>query len=155
MKKRPLVRLSALLISGGLTCLLPVFGQMRTPSCAILPALAANAKRVVQYDWTRRIAVVRRGNPPDPIIIQVYFDSSGQLQRMATSAPQKPTKGIRGRVTARVKQDEASPVTIAQDYGQIANGPNMMKGVRVSAFSKDLIINMDSYDFIQESARRN
>jgi hypothetical protein len=217
--------LSALLVSGGLACLLPVFGQMRTPGRTILPAMAANAKRVVQYDWKQRITVVRKGNPSEPVIDQIHFDSAGQMQRTTISAPQqKEMKGIRGRIAAGVKQDvkgimelagqynkpqqmveavrtaqisqppnggtirlqandliqpadamtmlvdstthlarhvdiktkyDGGPVTIAQDYGQIPNGPNMMKSMRVSAPSKDLVINVDSYDYTQQSARGN
>jgi hypothetical protein len=216
---------SALVVCGGLTCLVPAVGQIGAPSRSILLAMAANAKRVVHYDWKQRIIVVRKGNPTEPVIDQVHFDSGGQMQRTTISAPQqKEMKGIRGRIAAGVKEDvkgimqlvgqynkpqqmvdavrkaqisqssnaatislqasgliqpadtmtmlvdstthlakhvdiatkyDGSPVTIAQDYGQIPNGPNMMKSMRVSAPSKNLVINVDSYDFTQQSARGN
>lgn len=47
-----------------------------------------------------------------------------------------------------IKTDyQGGPVTVAQDYGPIPNGPNMMKTMRVSAPSKDLVITVDSYEF--------
>jgi hypothetical protein len=223
--KPSVMTFSALLVSSGLTCLLPVFGQVGAPARATLLAMAANTKRVVHYDWKQRITIVRKGNPSEPIIDRIHFDSSGQMQRTTVSAPpQKEMRGIRGRVAAGVKEDvkgimelvgqynkpqqmveairkarispaanggattlqasdliqpadtmtmlvdstthlakhvdirtkyDGAPVTIAQDYGSIPNGPNMMKSMRVSAPSKDLAINVDSYDFTQQSARGN
>ncbi len=223
MKRSPKT-VPAVLAFGVLTCLLPIFGQMRPAGGrALLLAMAANAKRVVQYDWKQRITVVRKGNPSQPIIDQVHFDSTGQMQRTTISAPeQKDMKGIRGRIAAGVKQDvkgimqlagqynkpqqmveavkkaqisqspgagtirleasdliqpadamtmlvnstthlathvdikteyEGGPMTIAQDYGPIPNGPNMMKTMRVSAPAKGLVITVESYDYTQQAAR--
>jgi hypothetical protein len=204
---------------------LPIFAQMRSTSRELLLAMAANAKRVVQYDWKQRITVVRKGNPSEPVIDQIHFDSAGKMQRTTISAPQqKDMKGIRGRIAAGVKQDvknimelagqynkpqqmveavrkaqisqstgagtirlqandliqptdemtmlvkstthlathvdintkyESGPMTIAQDYGPIPNGPNMMKSMRVSVPAKDLVITVESYDYTQQSARGN
>ncbi len=44
------------------------------------------------------------------------------------------------------------PMTIAQDYQQIPGGPNMMKSMKVSVPGKDLVVNIESYDFTQQTA---
>jgi hypothetical protein len=209
----------ALLVFGSLAFLLPVIGgQTQTAARGLLLAMAANAKRVVQYDWKQRITVIRKGRPSEPVIDQVHFDSSGKMQRSTISAPEQKG-GIRGRIAAGVKEDvkgimelvgqynkpqqmveavqkaqtspsstpgtlrlqasgliqptdamtmlvdstthlarhvdiktdyQGGPLTVAQDYGPIPNGPNMMKTMRVSAPSKDLVITVDSYDFMQQ-----
>ncbi len=189
---------------------------------ALLLAMAMNAKRVVQYEWKQRITVIRRGKPSEPIISQIRFDSSGQMQRTTVSAPpQKQMGGIRGRVAAGVKEDvkdimqlagqynkpqqmveavkksqisqgpgasttrlqagglikptdsmtmlvdstthlathvdittdyEGGPMTIAQDYAPVPGGPNMMKSMKVSVPQKNLVVNVDSYDFTRQTA---
>ena len=186
----------------------------------LLP-MAANAKEVTGYAWKQRITVVRRGRPEPPIIDQVRFDSTGQLQRTTISAPEQKTGRIRGRIAAGVREDvkgimelagrynkpqqmieairkaqasegpagtrlqssglivpsdsmtmllnpathlashidisttyEGGPMTIAQDYARIPGGPNVMRSMRVSVPAKDLGVNVDSYDFVQQSAQR-
>src|SRR5689334_2440430 len=64
-----------------------LFAQMSGESTRHLVAMGANAKRVVQYEWKQRITVVRKGKPAEPVVDQVRFDSTGQMQRTTISAP--------------------------------------------------------------------
>ena len=206
----------------GLSILLaPLLGQMPVTSQRLLLAMGMNAKRMTQYEWKQRVTVIRRGNPSEPIISQVRFDSTGQMQRTTISAPpQKQTGGLRGRMAANVKENvkdimelagsynkpqqmmeavkkaqisqtpgavrlqssglikpqdsmvmlldpsthlathvdiktdyEGGPMTIAQDYSPIPDGPNMMKSMRVSAPEKGIVVHVDSYDFNRQSAQ--
>jgi hypothetical protein len=194
-------------------------------SLTLLVAMAMNVKQVMQYEWKQRITVVRRGKLSEPVIDQIRFDSSGQMERTTISAPeQKQMGGIRGRIAAGVKEDvknimqlagqynrpqqmadavkkaqiapapggnalrlqaseiikpadsmtmfvnstthlpthvdintsyEGGPMSIAQDYMPIPNGPNMMKSMKVSVPQKNLVMNVDSYDYIRQSASLN
>lgn len=202
---------------------LSLFAQMSGTSGTLLLAMGANAKRVMQYEWKQRITVVRKGKPSEPVIDQVRFDSSGQMQRTTISAPPKMT-GIRGRIAAGVKEDvqeimklagsynkpqqmvetirkgqisqapgsgtirvqandviqqgdavtiladavthlathvdistkfEGGPMTVAQGYGRLPGGPNVMKSMKVSVPGKDLVIDVASYDYTQQTAQSN
>lgn len=194
--------------------------QTQSGSMRLLAAMAMNAKQVQQYEWKQRITVFRKGNPSEPVIDQIRFDSSGQMQRTTISAPPpKQMGGIRGKIAAGVKEDvknimelagrynkpqqiveavrkgqisktgdalrvqsndiiqptdsmamlvdpathhathidfkttyEGDPMTIAQDYSPIPDGPNMMKSMKVSVPEKGLAINIDSYDFVRQTA---
>jgi hypothetical protein len=210
-----------LLTVGMAIWLSPLFAQV-AGNGALLLAMAANAKQIKQYEWKQCVTVIRRGRPSPPVIDQVRFDSSGQMQRTTLSAPQPETGGIRGRIAAGVKEnvkdvmelaarynkpqqmveavrkaqiaqnpgagtirleasdlikpgdrmimmvnvathhathvdirtdDAGDPMTIAQDYGQIPGGPNVMKSMKVSVPKKDLVVNVDSYDYVQQSAQ--
>ena len=202
-----------------------VTAQMSSNSSTLLLAMAANAKRMMQYEWKQRITVVRKGNAAEPIIDQVRFDSAGKMQRTTISAPeQKEARGLRGRVksnvAAGVKEDvkqimelagsynkpqqmveavrkaqvsqtgggtirlqannlitstdsmtmmvnsathlakhvdiktdyNGDPMAIAQDYSPVPGGPNVMKTMRVSVPAKSLVVNVDSYDFVRQTA---
>jgi hypothetical protein len=202
--------------------IMQLFAQSPVTNGKLLVAMAINAKRVVQYEWKQRVTVIRRGNPSEPMISQIRFDSSGQMQRTIISAPQqKQMGGIRGKIAAEVKENvkeimelagsynkpqqmmeavkkaeisqpagagtvrlqatglikpadcmtmlvsstthlathvdirtdyEGGPMTIAQDYSPIPGGPNMMKTMKVSVPQKDIVVNVDSYDFTRQSA---
>jgi len=47
---------------------------------------------------------------------------------------------------------EGAPMTIAQDYSQLPDGPNVMKSMKVSVPQKQLAVNVDSYDFTRQTA---
>jgi hypothetical protein len=47
---------------------------------------------------------------------------------------------------------EGDPMTIAQDYAPVPGGPNVMKSMKVSVPRKNLVVNVDSYDFVEQSA---
>jgi hypothetical protein len=49
---------------------------------------------------------------------------------------------------------EGAPMTIAQDYGPVPDGPNAMKQMRVAVPNKELAVNVDSYDFAQNTSAR-
>ncbi len=199
-----------------------LLAQSSPDSRTLLFAMTANAKRMMQYEWKQRITVVRKGQPSEPVINQVRFDSAGKMQRTTLSAPeQKQKRGLRGRVASSVKEDvtqimelaasynkpqqmmeavkkaqisqgpgigttrvqanglikptdsvtmlvnssthlakhidistdyEGDPMTIAQDYGPVPGGPNVMRSMKVSVPRKNLVINVDSYDFARQSA---
>ncbi len=212
---------SAICLLGSALWISNLLAQSSPDSRTLLLAMGANAKRMMQYEWKQRITVVRKGQPSEPIINQVRFDSSGQMQRTTISAPeQKQKRGLRGRVESGVKEDvkqimelaasynkpqemmEAvkkaeisrpgdgttrvqanglikptdsmtmlvnssthlakhieistdyggDPMTIAQDYAPVAGGPNVMRSMKVSVPRKNLVINVDSYDFARQSA---
>jgi hypothetical protein len=48
---------------------------------------------------------------------------------------------------------DGGPMTVEQDYSSVPGGPNMMKNMNVSIPKDDLIIDVESYDFTQQSAR--
>jgi hypothetical protein len=50
---------------------------------------------------------------------------------------------------------EGGPMTIAQDYMSTPNGPNMMKSMKVSVPHKNLLVNVDSYDYMRQSTSLN
>jgi hypothetical protein len=199
-----------------------LLAQNSVDSRKLLLPMAVNAKRMMHYEWKQRITVVRKGQPSQPVINQVRFDSTGQMQRTTLSAPeQKQMRGLRGRVAAGVKEDvkqimelagsynkpqqmmeavkkaqisqapdgdtirvqannlikpsdsmtmlvnaathlakhidistdyEGDPMTIAQDYAPVPGGPNVMKSMKVSVPRKNLVVNVDSYDFVEQSA---
>jgi hypothetical protein len=186
----------------------------------MLLAMAANTKRLVQYQWKQRITVTRKGKPAQPVIDQVSFDPEGGMRRTTLSAPEKMS-GIRGRVAAGVQENvksimelvgrynkpqqmiaaikkaqitesgdntirvqakdlvqpgdamtmlvnatthlakhvqistdfEGAPMSVAQDYGPIPGGPNVMKSIKVSVPQKQLLVDVASYDFTQQAAR--
>lgn len=213
---------ASLLTCSALTLLTPLAAKMAVSNDAILLAMAANTKRIVQYEWKQRITVIRKGNPSEPVIDQVRFGTDGQMQRTTISAPeQKEMRGLRGKIAAGVKEDvkemmelagrynkpqqmaatvkkaqisqtpgvsttrleanglieptdsvtilvnstthlathidikttfDGGPMTISQDYAPLPDGPNVMKNMKVSAPKKDLVVNVDSYDFARQSA---
>lgn len=186
----------------------------------VLAAMARNARSIVQYSWKQRITVIRKGSPTEPVIDQIRFDSTGQMERTTISGPDpSQMHGLRGKIAAGVRenvqqilalvarynkpqqmaatirkaqQSEASgsiqfkasgvlesgdsmtilvdaatqlakhvdisttydggPVTVAQDYAAIPNGPNAMQIMKVSAPPKDLAITVESYDYAHQTA---
>ncbi len=47
---------------------------------------------------------------------------------------------------------EGAPMTIAQEYGPVPDGPNVMKSMKVSVPQKEIAVDVDSYDFTREGA---
>jgi hypothetical protein len=43
-------------------------------------------------------------------------------------------------------------MTIAQDYAPVTGGPNVMKSMKLSVPRKNLVVNVDSYHFVQQRA---
>ena len=46
-------------------------------------------------------------------------------------------------------QYESSPVAIAVDYQQLPNGPNMMARMTVQIPKDDIVVNVESFDFVR------
>ncbi len=212
-------RVTATFVIAGSLSITPLLSQM-TGSRAILLAMGMNVKKMMQYEWKQRVTVIHRGKPAEPMISQVRFDSTGQMQRTVISAPQqKEMGGIRGKIAAGVKENvkgimelagrynkpqqmmeaikkadisqgsgttrlvasnliqptdsmtmlinpathlanhvdirttyEGSPMTIAQDYSPVPDGPNVMRNMKVSVPQKQIDVNVESYDFVRQSA---
>ncbi len=190
-------------------------------SGTVLRAMTGNVKQIMQYEWKQRVTVTRKGKPAQPVIDQIRFDSTGQMQRTMLSAPPPETGGIRGRIAQGVREDvkgmmelaasynkpaqmvefvkkaqtsdsaagtrlQASDVvkpgdlmtmlidpkthlashvdiktdydggqmSIVQDYAALPGGPNMMQTMKVSAPHKDLDVNVQSYDFVRQTAQQ-
>lgn len=105
----------------------------------ILLAMGINAKRMMQYEWKQRITVVRKGNPTEPIVDQVRFDASGQMQRATISAPeQKQMGGIRGKIAAEVKENVKEIMTLA---GQYNKPQQLVEAVKKASVSEDAATN--------------
>jgi hypothetical protein len=52
-----------------------------------------------------------------------------------------------------IKTDyDGGPMIISQDYAPLPGGPNVMKSMTVSAPRKDLVVNVDSYDYVRQNA---
>lgn len=51
-------------------------------------------------------------------------------------------------------QHEGSPVSIAIDYHQLPGGPNMMTRMTVQIPKDDIVVNVESYDFVRLAAMR-
>ena len=213
---------TSLLACGVFISVAPLVAKLAISNDTILLAMAANTKRIVQYEWKQRITVIRKGSPTEPVIDQIRFGTDGQMQRTTISAPeQKEMRGLRGKIAAGVKEDvkdmmelagrynkpqqmaavvrkaqisqtpgtgttrleanglieptdsvtllvnstthlaihidiktvyNGGPMTVSQDYAPLPDGPNVMKSMRVSAPKKELVVNVDSYDYVRQSA---
>src|SRR3954452_3580117 len=129
------------ILSKSVVCLLAsalwitsLLAQSSPDSRTLLVAMASNAKRMMHYEWKQRVTVFRKGQPSEPVIIQVRFDSGGQMQRTTLSAPeQKQKRGLRGRVAAGVKEDVQQIMELAGSY----NKPQqMMEAVKKAQISQ-------------------
>jgi hypothetical protein len=184
---------------------------------ALLMAMGANSKQMISYKWKQKVTVIRKGKPMEPMLEELRFDATGQLQRMTLvkpeekrmgplrarkaaetkesvqevmqlarqySNPQQLTQAIQkgeiweGQGTLRVQarsvvlpvdemmisvnsasylatridfqtQHEGSPVAIAIDYQQLPNGPSMMTRMTVQIPKEDIVVNVESFDFIR------
>lgn len=108
----------ALAVSCAIVCC-ALFADAGITSRQLLISMAANAKRMMKYEWKQRITVVRKGTPTEPTIAQISFDANGKMQRTVISAPeQKEMHGIRGRVAAGVKEDVKGVMELAASYNK-------------------------------------
>lgn len=192
--------------------------QAQAPkTTALLMALRANGKHMMSYQWKQKITVIRKGTPSEPMIEELRFDETGQLQRIVLVKPEQKRMGpLRARKAAEVResvqevmqlarrytspqqlsqaiqkgeiwegqgslrvqarylvlpvdemvmavssasylatridfktQHEGSPVAIAVDYQQFPNGPNMMTRMTVQIPKEDIVVNVESFDFVR------
>jgi hypothetical protein len=47
---------------------------------------------------------------------------------------------------------DGGPMTIAQDYSPLPGGPNVMRNMKVSVPQKNIVVNVESYDYTHQSA---
>lgn len=94
--------------------------------------MAANVKQMMQYEWKQRVTVTRKGKPTQPVIDQIRFDSSGQMQRTMLSAPPPETGGIRGRIAQGVREDVKGMMELAASYNKPAQMVDFVKKAQVS-----------------------
>jgi hypothetical protein len=184
---------------------------------ALLMAMNANGKQMVSYRWKQKVTVVRKATPLEPVIEELRFDATGQLQRITLVKPEEKKMGpLRARKAADVKESvqevtqlarqysspqqlsqaiqkgeiwegqgrlrvqaralilpvdeimmtvnsatylatridiktqyEGGPVVIAIDYENLPNGPGMMARMTIHIPKEDIVINVESYDFIR------
>ena len=83
----------------------------------LLMALGSNSKQMKSYQWKQRITVFRKGDPTEPILEEVRFDSSGQLQRITLAKPEPKRMGpIRSRKAAEIKESIQEVMQLAARY---------------------------------------
>jgi hypothetical protein len=121
---------------GVLVSTISLLAQMPVTNRTILLAMAMNAKKMTQYQWKQRVNVVRKGNPSEPIIEQIRFDSTGQMQRTTISAPeQKEMRGVRGRIAAGVKENVKEIMQLAASYNKPQQMMEAVKKAQISPSS--------------------
>lgn len=103
-------------------------------------AMKANGKQITAYQWKQKITVVRKGNPLDPMIEELRFDATGQLQRTTLARPEAKRMGpIRARKAADIRDDIQEVMQLARRYsspqqiglaiqaGEIWEGPGAIR----------------------------
>ena len=60
---------------------------------ALLMAMGANGKQMMSYQWKQKTTVIRKGNPLEPMIDELRFDASGQIQRITLVKPEEKRMG--------------------------------------------------------------
>ena len=80
-------------------------------------AMGANGKQMTSYQWKQKTTVIRKGNPLEPIIDELRFDASGQLQRITLVKPEEKRMGpLRARKAAEVKDSIQQVMQVARRY---------------------------------------
>jgi hypothetical protein len=84
---------------------------------ALLMAMSANTKQMAPYQWKQKITVIRKGAPLEPMIEELRFDASGQLQRTTLVKPEEKKMGpLRARKAAEVKDSVQEVMGLARSY---------------------------------------
>jgi hypothetical protein len=106
-------------------------------------------------------------NKPQEIIAavkkaQVYQTPGGGAMRLQANDLLKPgdaitmlinpTTNLATHIDIKTTYD-GGPMAIAQDYSPLSGGPNVMKTMKVSAPGKDLVVNVESYDYARQTAQ--
>jgi hypothetical protein len=93
-----------------------LFGQASTKQ-ALLMALGANGKQMAAFQWKQKITVIRKGKALDPMIEELRFDATGQLQRMTIAKPEEKRMGpLRARKAADTKESIQEVMQLARRY---------------------------------------
>ena len=116
----------------------------------LLVAVAANARKMMQYEWKQRISVVRKGTAAEPIVDRINFDSSGQMQRTPISVPQqKETRGLRGKIAAGVKENVKDIMELAGSYNKPQQMLEAIKKAQISQTPGGGAIRLQSNNLIK------
>jgi hypothetical protein len=84
---------------------------------SLLLAMAANGKQTVSYQWKQKTTVIRKGNPLDPMLDEIRFDATGQVQRITLVKPEEKRMGpLRARKAAEVKDSVQQVMQLARRY---------------------------------------
>ena len=131
-------------------CIASLFAEAPVTSPTLLVAMAANAKKMMQYEWKQRITVVRKGTPAEPIVDRIDFDSSGQMQRTLISAPeQKEMRGLRGKIAAGVKENVKDIMELAGSYNKPQQMLEAIKKAQISQTPGGAAIRLQSNNLIK------
>ena len=78
-------------------------------------AMGANGKQVTCYQWKQRTTVIRRGNPLEPMLDELRFDATGQIQWITLVKPEEKRMGpLRARKAAEVKDSIQQVMQLAR-----------------------------------------
>ena len=91
-------------------------GQASTKQ-ALLMGMGANGKQMASFQWKQKTTVVRKGKPLDPMLEELRFDATGQLQRMTIVKPEEKRMGpLRARKAAETKESVQEVMQLARRY---------------------------------------
>ena len=107
---------------------------------ALLMAMGANGKQMKSYQWKQKTTVIRKGSPLEPMLDELRFDATGQIQRITLIKPEEKKMGpLRARKAAEVKDSIQHVMQLARRYaspqllsdairkGEIWEGPHMLR----------------------------
>jgi hypothetical protein len=102
-------------------------GQASTKQ-ALLMAMQANGKQMAAFQWKQKTTVFRKGKPLDPMIEELRFDATGQLQRITLVKPEQKRMGpIRARKAADTKESIQEVMQLA---GRYANPQQLAQAIQ-------------------------
>jgi hypothetical protein len=107
---------------------------------ALLMAMGANGKQMTSYQWKQKTTVIRKGNSLEPMIDELRFDATNQIQRITLVKPEEKKMGpLRARKAAEVKDSIQQVMQLARRYaspqllsdairkGEIWEGPHALR----------------------------
>lgn len=147
-------------------------GKLQRTTISAPPEMSGIRGRIqagVKENVQQIMELAGRYNKPQQMLefikrAQVTETPGADLMRLQANGLIKPGDATTMLVNPRthlashvdIKTDyDGGPMTIAQDYGSLPSGPNVMKSMNVSVPQKDLVIKVESYDFAQQSSRAN
>jgi hypothetical protein len=92
-------------------------------------AMGSNGKQMTSYQWKQKTTVIRKGNPLEPMIDELRFDATGQIQRITLVKPEekrmgplRARKAAEGRMTVQIPKDAVIVNVESFDFVRLA-GP--------------------------------
>lgn len=125
-----------------------LFSQVSANSRTLLLAMAANTKRMTQYQWKQRITVTRKGKPAQPVIDQISFEPGGGMHRTTISAPEE-MGGIRGRIAAGVRQNVKDIMELVGRYNKPQQMVATINKAKITQNSSDGTLRLQANGLIQ------